>query len=208
MAVKSLLLMAFAGLVFPGLVFAQPAGGGVISGTVVDSASGDPVRKAIVTVTWQGTPRSWATAATDGSGNFRFEGLPAGKYDLRARKAGIGEAAYGANSARELGELITLGDGETLSGLKLRILHSASISGRVFDPEGDPVVGANVALLRPGRNFGVRILANDRQTSTDDRGEYRFAGIDPGEYYARAMPVRPGQSRVEEGTREIATGVF
>ncbi|HML18134.1 MAG TPA: carboxypeptidase-like regulatory domain-containing protein [Bryobacteraceae bacterium] len=208
MAVKSLLLMALAGLVLAGRVFAQPAGRGVISGTVVDSASGDPVRKAIVTVTWQGTPRSWATAATDGSGNFRFEGLPAGKYDLRARKAGVGEAAYGAKSARELGELITLGGGETLSGLELRILHSASISGRVFDPEGDPVVGANVALLRPGRSLGARILANYIQTSTDDRGEYRFAGIDPGEYYARAMPVRPGQSRVEEGTREIATGVF
>jgi hypothetical protein len=31
-------------------IFAQPAGRGVISGTVIDAATGDPVRKAIVKV--------------------------------------------------------------------------------------------------------------------------------------------------------------
>jgi len=44
----------------------------VISGIVVDASSGDPIHKAIVTVTWHGTPRSWATTRTDSSGTFRF----------------------------------------------------------------------------------------------------------------------------------------
>src|SRR5580698_268992 len=94
------------------MAFAQPGGRGVISGTVVDVASGDPVRKAVVTVTWQGTPGAWATVQTDGSGHFQVEGLPAGKYELRATKTGLGTAIYGANSVRELGDLITLGEGE------------------------------------------------------------------------------------------------
>ncbi len=170
------------------MVFAQPGGRGVISGTIIDASSGDPVRKAVVTVMWQGTPRAWATTRTDGSGRFVFEGLPPGKYDLRANKAGLGTAIYGANSARELGDLITLGDGETRGDLKLRFLRLSSISGRVTDHEGDPIQATEVMLLRSGRNLGERILLNYRGTNTNDRGEYKISGIDPGEYYLMCKP--------------------
>jgi hypothetical protein len=169
-------------------VFAQPPGRGVISGTVVEASSGDPVRKAVVTLTWQGTPRSWATTRSDGSGRFVFEGLPAGKYALRATKAGLGTAAYGANSVRELGDMITLGDSETRADLKLRFVRSGSISGRVVEPDGDPVSGSQVMMLQAGRNLGERILVNYRGTGTNDRGEYKINGIEPGDYYLRCMP--------------------
>src|ERR1700733_3367496 len=76
--------------------FAQPTGSGVISGAVVEASNNEAVRKAIVTLTWQGSPRAWATSRTDSSGQFKFEGLPAGKYDLRATKTGEGAAIYGA----------------------------------------------------------------------------------------------------------------
>lgn len=171
-------------------LFAQPAGRGAISGTVVEASSGDPVRKAVVTVTWHGTPRSWATMRTDGSGRFNFEGLPAGKYDLRASKQGLGTAIYGADSVRELGDVITLGDGETRGDVKLRFLRSGTISGRVVDPDGDPVAAINVTLLRAGSNQGERAMLNANGTSTNDRGEYKITGIDPGEYYLRCIPNR------------------
>jgi hypothetical protein len=174
-------------------MFAQSAGRSAISGTVVDAASGDAVRKAVVTATWHGTPRAWASVRTDGSGKFLFEGLPAGKYDLRAVKQGLGTAIYGANSVRELGDVITLGDGETRENIKLRFLRSATIVGRVVDQDGDPVVGANVHLLRPGRNLGERILNNYQAASTNDRGEYKITGVDPGEYYLRCNPLGPRQ---------------
>jgi hypothetical protein len=170
------------------MAFAQPSGRGVISGTVVDAASGDPVRKAVVTVTWQGTPRSWATTRTDGSGRFVFEGLPAGKYDLRATKGALGTAIFGANSVRELGDQITLADGETRGNLTMRFLHSGSIAGRVTDHEGDPIQNAEVMVLRTGRNLGERILLNYRSGSTNDRGEYKISNIDPGEYYLLCKP--------------------
>jgi hypothetical protein len=176
-------------------VMAQPAGRGIVSGTVVEAASGDPVRKAVVTLTWQGSPKSWATTRTDGSGKFRFEGLPAGKFELRAVKTGVGTAVYGGNGARELGEFVALGDGEAREGLTLRFIHSGSISGRVLDADGDPVLGAQVGLMRPGRNMGERTLLNFRYASTNDRGEYKFSSIDPGQYYpvANLFPrVSPG----------------
>jgi hypothetical protein len=188
---------------------AQPAGRGVIAGLVVeasgDASSPEPVRKAVVTVTWHGTPRSWATARTDGSGRFRFDGLPAGLYDLRANKPGAGVAIYGANSSRETGENITLANGETREGLKLRFIRSASVSGTVMGPDGDPASNAQVMLLRTGRNNGQPMLQSVHQSQTDDRGEYQMSGVDPGQYYAYANIQGGQQSRDAD---QVVTGQF
>src|ERR1700733_14165866 len=162
MAVKRVASMVLCATISLVLARAQPLGTGAISGTVVDGESGDAIRKAVVTLTLEGTPRRWATTRTDGSGRFQFEGLPAGKYDLRATKGDEGTAVYGANKLRELGDLITLGDAEIRGALTLRFLRSASISGHVYDSEGDPVADANVNLLRQGRNLGAPILTNYR----------------------------------------------
>jgi hypothetical protein len=145
------------------------------------------VRKAVVTLIWLGTPRAWATMRTDGSGRFAFEELPAGKYDLRADKAGLGTANYGADSVRELGDTITLRDAETRVNLKLRFLRAGTISGRVVDADGEPVSGIPVHLLRSGRNLAERVLLSYLKTYTNDRGEYKITGVDPGEYYLRCM---------------------
>src|SRR5579883_2388535 len=143
-------------LVFAALyAFGQPAGTGVIGGVVIDKASGDPVRKAIVTVTWHGEPRSWATVRTGSDGRFRVEGLPAGNYEVRAQKPGIGSAIYGVDRLSETGELIALENGQTRDDLILRFLHAASISGRVVDSDGDPIP-ASVMLYRQGRNLGEK----------------------------------------------------
>jgi protocatechuate 3,4-dioxygenase beta subunit len=170
----------------PGVAFAQTPDTGVISGSVVEASNNVPVRKAIVTLTWQGTPRSWATSRTDSSGQFKFEGLPPGKYDLRATKPGDGTAIYGAASVRELGELITLHDGETRAGVRLRFLRSATISGRATDPHGDPAIAVSVTLLKAGRYLGERVLEPYGGASTNDRGEYRLDDIVPGQYYLHA----------------------
>jgi protocatechuate 3,4-dioxygenase beta subunit len=190
-------MVLFRSLFFSGVLsliaaFAQPLGKGVISGTVVDGESGDAIRKAVVTLSLPGTPRLWATTRTDGSGRFQFDGLPAGKYDLRATKASEGTAIYGANHLRELGDTITLGDGETRGNITLRFLHSASISGHVYDSDGEPVADVAVNLLRQGRNLGAPILTNYRNASTDDRGEYHISSIDPGQYYLHTTATRLG----------------
>lgn len=176
---------------------------GTISGTVAD-ASGDGVRKAIVTLTLHGPPRSWATERTDASGKFRFENLPAGAYDLRANKPGFGNAIYGARSVRELGKTITLDDGASIGDLKLRLLRASSISGHVLDPQGDPVIGASVALLRPARNLGERVLQNIRQAVSNDRGEYHMPGVDPGQYYLRVIT----NLQPVPGTEALLAGQF
>lgn len=188
MAVQKLASIALCAGVFVTTACSQPAGTSAISGLVIDSESGGAVRKAIVTLTLQSTPRQWATARTDGSGRFQFDHLPAGKYDLRATKANEGTAVYGARSVRELGDFLILADGESLGPITLRLLRSATVSGHVYDSEGDPVAGVTMNLMRQGRNLGAPVLVNYRGAPTDDRGEFRITNVDPGHYYLRALP--------------------
>ena len=136
------------------------------------------------------TPRSWATTAGNRQQRaFPVQGLPAGTYDLRANKQGLGTAVYGAEKLREIGETITLADGESRVGVKLRFIHSATISGRVLDSDGDPIDNAMVTVLRPGRQLGERILVRGMSTNTNDRGEYRLSNMNPGQYYLKADPL-------------------
>ncbi|HEX6896073.1 MAG TPA: carboxypeptidase-like regulatory domain-containing protein, partial [Bryobacteraceae bacterium] len=186
MTLNKLPLVFFAATFVP-LAVAQSLGQGVVSGTVVDAESGDPIRKAIVTLTLQSAPRRWATARTDGSGHFQFDGLPPGKYELRAAKGSEGSANYGANHFHELGDLLSLADGE-IRAVTLRFLRAGFISGHVYDSDGDPVTGAAVNLMRKGWNLGAPILMNYRGATTDDHGEYRIPNIDPGQYYLHATP--------------------
>jgi protocatechuate 3,4-dioxygenase beta subunit len=185
---------------------AQPSG--VISGTVVEASSGDAIRKAIVRLTWQGTPQAFAMVRTDSSGRFRFENLPAGKFALRATKPGIGAAVYGANSVRELGEFVELADGQIREGVTLRFIHGGSISGRVVDPEGDPIPGVAIELARAGRNLGERVLVNFRGATTNDRGEYRIANVDPGQYYLAANPMRGGWVPMQQISHQMLMRQF
>lgn len=191
MAVKSLPLLVVWSAICLAQGVAEPAGTGAISGTVVEGQGDEGVRKAIVTLTLEGEPARWATSRTDASGHFQFDGLPAGKYMLRATKNNEGMATYGAKSVHELGDSITLAEGEIRGGLILRFLRGGSIEGRVLDIDGDPVGEAEVSLLRRGRNRGEPILVNSRGASSDERGEYRFTNITPGRYYIRVSPVGP-----------------
>jgi hypothetical protein len=187
MSVKRLSLALFLAVLFVPAAWAQSQGTGAISGTVVD-AGGDGVRKAIVRLTLDATPRQWATQRTDGEGHFAFDALPAGSYTLTASKGNEGRAEYGANRLRELGRSLALADGEIRAGLTLRFLRGATISGRAFDVDGDPLANANVALLRRGRNMGAPTLGTYRGVLTDDQGDYQFWNVDPGVYYLRALP--------------------
>ncbi len=168
---------------FASIAAAQTAS---VAGLVVD-ANNDPVRKAVVTLTWQGTPRSWATARTDSSGRFVIENLPAGKYDLRAAKEGAGSAIYGARSTREMGDFLILKDGEQRTDIKLHMIAVSSISGRILDPDGDPIPYATASLLRMSRDLGKPVAVHYLESPTDDHGQFHFSRVDPGEYFLRAL---------------------
>jgi hypothetical protein len=166
--------------------FAQPEGTGMIAGVVLQKANGEPVRKAIVTLTWFGNPRSWATAITDGAGRYKFENLPAGKYSIQASKEGAGNATYGGESMRQMFEYITLADGQKRTDIVLRMIRPAYVSGTVLDDQGDPIINAEVILWNEGYPRGVRELVHREATRSNDRGEFRLSINDTGRFYISA----------------------
>jgi hypothetical protein len=97
---------------------------------------------------------------------------------------------------REAGAWVQAAAGQRVQNVELRMARESVITGRVFDTNGKPVVGASAALLRPRYDeYGSRRLAGIRGVSypgsawsfarTDDRGEFRLYGLQAGDYYLR-----------------------
>lgn len=166
---------------------------GMIVGQVVDSGTGAPVGEAIVSLT---TPRSFENPSaprdrvmTDGEGRFFFADLPAGEYYLQARKDGYAPGIYGQRRAWGQNLLLSLGEGERLPDVKLRVWKYAVIAGTVVDEAGEPVVGIAVRALMKnviaGRvQYGNKEVISELVPSaiTDDRGMFRLSKLSPGTY--------------------------
>lgn len=162
-----------------------PVGTGTISGKVL-AAEGGPVRKAAVFLLWNGTPRSTATAITDGAGQFRFDALPPGDYDLRSSREGFGSAVFGATEGSLIGKPIRLASGEQRSGIVLTLVRAASIAGVVRDVDGEPLPGADVQVYKEGFPRGTRSLFPRMSARANDKGEYRISNLEPGKFYIAA----------------------
>ncbi|MFW6050544.1 MAG: carboxypeptidase regulatory-like domain-containing protein [Myxococcota bacterium] len=122
---------------------------------------GRPVAGAEVTVAGSGIwpPRR---LATEDDGTFRAEELPAGVYEVRARKGGlVAEPRLG----------LTLSEGVPVF-VSLRLSAGVALAGRVVDARsGDPIEGARVTVSED-------LLSLDPRTAeTDAEGRFRVTGL-------------------------------
>jgi hypothetical protein len=77
------------------------------------------------------------------------------------------------------------------------------ITGRVFD-RGKPAMRVFVRALRPRYSDGQRSLSVAASAETDDRGEYRLFGLEPGSYFVSAVP--PGKARLD-GAQQVTPAI-
>jgi hypothetical protein len=175
---------------FTAVMYGQPSGTGVIAGKVVEDETGSAVRKAVVTVAWDGTPQAWATLQTDASGNFQVDSLPPGNFTVVATKEGIESGSW--STAAGPGQLLALSKGERRTDVVIRLIRPVSISGTVTDSDGEPIQGAHLSLAREAWPRGVRELTQVGGATTNDRGEYRLTNAPPGRVFLSASaPPRP-----------------
>jgi hypothetical protein len=165
--------------------------GGALEGIVIKLGSTEPLPGTRVGLAKaEGGPASQITT-TDANGRFRFTDVAAGIYRVLAtRNDGYLPAEYGQSRPTARGVPIQLGPGQTTPTVQVAMAPTASITGRVFDHDGDPVGQAQVVALRSAYNReGRRIQTIAQSVQTNDLGEYRLFWLPPGQYYLTAKPV-------------------
>src|ERR1017187_7309860 len=169
-----------------------------LSGTVVNSVTGEPLNKVdlrLEPLNRQATPV--AVTKSDAEGRFALVDLDPGSYRLIGNRNGYFDMSYGARRPDSDGSLVRLEKGQSLNGLNFKLTPSAVISGTVRDSDGEPLEGAHVILAHFTYRYGRPRVEVCDSTDTDDRGEYRFRGLAAGKYYVGVEPKSPGWDRVD-----------
>ncbi len=176
----------------------NPARYASVSGVVLNDSTGSPVRRAQVTLTTLDPAPLEAVTFSEPDGAFGFHSIPPGKYRLYVHMDGYREAWFGAATPNRPRAILNLAAGDNRYGITFRLRPLGAISGVVLDLEGDPVVNAQIRLLKSGWDHLQPAYKTDAWASTDDRGRYRFPGLPPGQYiamaasyYAPALAVEP-----------------
>ena len=162
---------------------------GSISGTVTDATTQQTITKAVVTLLdtkREGDEKDRSrTVTTDATGHYEFKDVSAGRYVVSAARPGFMDSSYGENKARHKKRMVpvSLSEGQTLSGIDIKLQRGAVISGRVVNEDGDPISGAQLWAGQYRNIMGKRELLPSGYAQSDDRGEYRIHDLEPGEYY-------------------------
>jgi hypothetical protein len=177
----------------------------IVSGRVVAAAEGSPLKSARVALIPE-HPRShgqiYATSS-DVDGHFILKDIPPGRYRFFASHNGFVEQHYKAGN-NDTGPLLSLRAGEKVSDALFRMTVAAVITGRVSNEDGDPMSRVQIVALRQPNDEEIddetpsssrnRQMQAVSSTETDDRGQYRIFGLNPGEYYISAEASFQGAS--------------
>jgi protocatechuate 3,4-dioxygenase beta subunit len=161
------------------------SGTAVIRGRVTAAASKQPLHR--VRITLNASEPNPPSTVTDTSGRFELTQVPAGAYTLSAARAGYLTIQYGQLRPREAGRTFDIRNGDVLEGVELAMYRGGVLSGRVLDESGDPAAGVRVEAIESRYIRGRRVpVAAKYVFATNDAGEYRLSGLDPGSYQIRA----------------------
>jgi hypothetical protein len=161
----------------------------VAAGEITNAKSGEPLRKAFITLQPVGKPATMETSNADGK--FRFDDLASGEYQLKVERAGF--------ATRHM--KVTLPD----RLLKLKLEPLAAIHGRVTDDEGDPLPGVRVRVLRAESLFGTSFFSLVATVNAAPDGAFRADDLAPGRYYLHAESSAMGGT---ENVRRVARPAF
>jgi 5-hydroxyisourate hydrolase-like protein (transthyretin family) len=161
----------------------------VVQGLVLEQLSGRPLARAIVRLepvpgsSDSSGPVKPQTTRSGRSGHFVFNHVQPGVYHLVATSDGYFPAAHFQRRPTGYGAPIRIAtDSDFFT--ELRMHHKGAITGRVLDENGVGTPGVSVLAYR------ARLpLQSAGRATSDDRGVYRIAWLDPGKYWVRSAAV-------------------
>ena len=154
-----------------------------VQGKVIDSATGQGVRKATVTLRCNSSPNGGTyTAVTNPSGEFRFDSLQPASCNITSAAEGYNFVPGGSAG------MISVAAGEQKSGIEFSLAPFGVITGKVVDENGEPAVQVSVMATTFVYNNLQRTLQQIGSAATDDRGVYRIFDVPAGRYYLSIEP--------------------
>jgi hypothetical protein len=181
---------------------------GAIQGTVLSGATGQPLRRAQVLLRPAADSKGGAIYQTsDDSGGFSFPKVAPGRYVITVQRDGYLSLSAGRIGDYKMPPIFSVNSGETISSFVFRLTPWGVISGKVKFDDAEPAVNVAIQLYRSYYERGRHTYATAASARTDDRGEYRLHGLEPGSYYVAALyQAPPHPAGAEEQTRKDALG--
>ncbi|HEX5412802.1 MAG TPA: carboxypeptidase-like regulatory domain-containing protein [Terriglobia bacterium] len=164
------------------------------SGTVIDAATGQPMRNA-----WMFLGQEYYSlyqhpavhTRTDGEGRFDLKSIPCEwRLPLAARANGFVEQPEKSEPGPPyFGEpKPQFRSQHKITGIEIKMTPTGVIAGKITDGYGNPVECAHVTLALAYPSSNTRgWLRPYRETVTDDLGRYRLFDLTAGQYYVAAQ---------------------
>ena len=180
-----------------------------VEGLVTKPGSGEPLAGARVTLlpatAGKALPPISVTSQDDGS--FTIQNVATGDYLLWAESVRYGIALYGQRRAGGPGTRVSVASGQRVTGIRISMIPTGAIAGRITLRNGEPAVQAIVHALELRYQDGKRILTPVKTTTTDDLGEYRLFGLSAGKYFVTAT-ANESPTAVYDGVMAHRDGAF
>lgn len=156
------------------MIFVLAAQAGSVSGTVT-GADASPLPSVQVVV--YDARLNYADANTTNDGGYSIVGLPAGRYRMRALPDD-GEPwidrFYPDTWDYCAADVFVVGEDEGVDGVDIALAEGGSLSGRIVDSLGAPIVGAQVVAI--GESERVSLVS--RLAVADADGAFTVRGLD------------------------------
>jgi len=145
-----------------------------VTGTVINSVTGEPIRRALVRL--NGPTQSFAFTTADG--HFQMDGVQEGAIYLSAEKPGFSDPS-------QTGNPVILQTGVNQAVVKL--IPQSVIQGRILDSDGEPIEGVQLQLLAQQITNGRKEWQMRQMTQPSENGTYRLENLMPGAYLLSTM---------------------
>ena len=146
-----------------------------IAGTVTNSVTGEPILRAHVTAHCMSEDRHdgqqvYYGALTNSKGEFSIAPLPSGNCALEVQRVGFVALNFASQP---------VSSGAHKEGVKLTLVPTGAITGRVLSSTGEPAQGVIV--------YAELTSDNSMNATVDDKGQFRIGGLRPGKYRVKAI---------------------
>jgi hypothetical protein len=178
-----------------------------VEGIAVKSTTGEGIKRVTVQLTPLGAGQERYSTLTENNGRFIIRNIAPGRYAIHASGNGYMQEASEKGKGNTQVSILDLTPGKNVSGIAFRLVPPGVITGTVYDEDGDPVTRAQVRALRVAGSGAHRQVGGGDSGQTNDLGEYRIWGLQPGKYLV-ATTYQPPQSSQGQPTDEVYLPTF